>query len=119
MDRPLSASAATADQDRRTTQGRICRCPHCELLQLRFGNLSAHLDAESLLLLASRVQYAFTAVGPKLTGDQRVVIPFGPGHFSLLLDRTELTELHRLVQDGLKWLDGQEAAKDPATLRVH
>jgi hypothetical protein len=117
MDRDLAAPATTAEQTSRVRRGRMCRCRCCGGLHFQFGNLSARLDAESFLQLANRVHYAATVLGPDL-GDQRVVIPFGPGHFSLLLDRDELEDLHGFVQRGLKWLDEQNG-QETAALPVH
>jgi hypothetical protein len=105
----LGARNAASDRILRTGRGQLCRCCLCKGLHFQFGNLSAQLDAESFLRLANMVHRAATVIGPKLVRDQRVVIPFGPGQFSLLLDRDELAELHGMVQHGLRWLDGWEA----------
>jgi hypothetical protein len=117
MDRDLAAPATAAERSSPVRRGRMCRCRCCGGLHFQFGNLSARLDAESFLQLANRVHYAATVLGPELAGDQRVVIPFGPGRFSLLLDREELEDLHGFVQRGLKWLDEQGVPE--AVLSVH
>ncbi len=119
MNRQLGAHEAAPHRILRTVRGRLCRCRLCAGLHFQFGNLSARLDAESFLRLANMVHRAATVVGPKLVRDQRVVIPFGPGQFSLLLDRDELADLHGLTQEGLKWLDEQKEQEEPAPLYVH
>lgn len=119
MNRQLGAHDVAPDRTLRTARGQLCRCRLCGGLHFQFGNLSAPLDAESFLRLANMVHRAATVVGPKLVRDQRVVIPFSPGQFSLLLDREELADLHRLTQEGLKWLDEANEREDPAPLHVH
>jgi hypothetical protein len=100
----------------RSGRGRIYRCRHCSCLHVRFGNLAARLDAESFLRLANQVHQAATILGPDLTGDQRVVVPFNGGDLSFLLDRNELADFHSLMSDGLRWLDQPE---ETSLLPVH
>jgi hypothetical protein len=87
-----------------TTRGRVHRCSRCEGLHFRFGQVSAVFDTESFLRLANRVHYAATVLGTSLVNEEHVVIRFSPT-ISLMLDSNDLSDIHRLVQDALRWLD--------------
>lgn len=103
---PHDTKAQAAPPVRPADCRRICRCNHCGGLQFQFGNLSAHLEPEAFLSLANKIHQAATDFGPKLVDDERVVIPFATGSFSLLVDAGELTDLHHLMKQGLAWLEG-------------
>jgi len=105
--RPTIAQSHSPRQILRTERGRIYRCGHCDGLHFQFGHVSAVINADSFLRLANMIHYAATDLGPNLIGDEQIVIPFSP-NLSLLLDSEDLADIHRLVQDGLKWLDGPE-----------
>ncbi len=118
MNHQLGTREVAPDRTLRSERGQLCRCRLCEGLHFQFGNLSAQLDAESFLRLASMVHRAATVVGPKLVRDQRVVIPFSAGQFSLLLDREELADLHGLTQEGLKWIDEEKEREGWTSFQV-
>lgn len=104
MERPEVAHLRTTRQTLQAGRGRIYRCSRCEGLHFQFGHVSALFNAESFLRLANMIHYAATELGPGLVSDEQVVIPFSPT-LSLLLDSKDLVDVHRLVQDGLRWLD--------------
>jgi hypothetical protein len=100
LEHPLSASGPVL----RTGRGRLVRCGQCGGMYLEFGNLSTRLDAESFLRLSGVVHRAAAALARDRVPGAKVAIPMAQGAVSLVLDRSELEELYRLVNAGRHWI---------------